>query len=348
MKNKSYTLIALALIISVFQACKKESPVSESINAEKLASQTRASVSDNYVVSTFFEGYPALDNAFRLCRSANGTLYASSAFANKIYKITTNAVVSDQAILPAGSNVIGVKAGESGTTYAALYAENRVVKIDRNGVITTVPVSLALKNPADVAIGPDSTLYICDAGNKRIVKVTPSGTATVLAGKTGVAGTADGKGANARFIFAINIRYASDNTLWVTDVDPVSHAPGKTLRKITLDGTVTTFFTVPSSGVQTGIVDFAPAKRDKNFNVSSRVNFFVVTSNVPSSGGLEHKISHLSFDGTETTIVPFNSGEYTDGPAGQAIFGAPQGIAVTPEAIFVTDGSKIRKISKKL
>jgi hypothetical protein len=285
-----------------------------------------------------------------MCRAADNTLYVTSGVARKVYKITPTAQVSDLATFPPASNIIGVKAGANGTVYVAVYFENRIAKIDKNGVVKTVPVSIALNKPFDLAIGPDSTLYIADLGNNRVVKVTKNGIGSVLAGQTGVEGAADGKGRNARFVFVSNIRYAADNTLWVLDGDPDTHSFGKSLRKITLDGQVSTFYTVDKkAGWYTNFVDFAPAKRDKNFNPTIKENFFLITNNYNiAHGPLQSKISHLSFDKVETTIGPVHDIGYQDGPADQAKLVAPTGIAVTPVAIFVTDGNAaIRKIFRK-
>jgi hypothetical protein len=347
---KAATVLVFSL--AILQACQKNDKVTPS-NLNKLAAANSAlsapSVSNLYEVSTFFQGYPALDNVFRLCKASDNTLYATSPGAKKVYKISNTAVVSDLATFADGSNLIGVKAGEQGTVYVAVWGENSIVKIDKNGHKTTVPVSIGLKHPYDVAIGPDSTLYIADTGNNRIVKVTKSGVATILAGKTGTEGDADGQGQNARFVLVSNIRFAADNTIWVLDADPTNHVSGKSLRKITLDGKVSTFYKVAKVGAQTGIVDFAPSKKDKNFDPTMKENFFLITLNFPDLGNTEYKISHLSAEKVETTIVPYNSGEYKDGPADEAVLAAPSGIAVAPTGIFLTDAnSAIRKISRKL
>ncbi|MFA6083264.1 hypothetical protein [Mucilaginibacter sp.] len=339
---------ALLFSLIALQACQKDNKLIDE-NKQLTSTFSSSSIGSLYEVSTFFQGYPALDNLFRICRDADNNLYATSAVAGKVYKITNTAMVSDLPTFPSASNIIGVKAGAKGTVYVAVYAENRVVKIDKNGLVTTIPVSIGLNKPSDVAIGPDSTLYITDQGNRRIVKVTKNGVASILAGKTGVEGAADGKGTNARFVYASNIRYAADNTLWVLDADPATHIFGRSLRKITLDGTVSTFYKVTKLGIQTSFVDFAPAKRDKNFDPTSKENFFLITNNVTLQGVFQYKISHLSSEGIETTIMPFHEAGYQDGPADQAILSGPNGIAVTTFGIFLADGnSAIRKISRKL
>jgi hypothetical protein len=212
-------------------------------------------------------------------------------------------------------------------------------------------VSIGLNQPNDLAIGPDSSLYIADSENRRIVKVTPGGTATVLAGKTGVAGSADGTGANARFNKILAIRYAADGTIWVLDTDNTNQYDNfaTKLRKITLNGTVTTFFR--PSDPDARIADFAPAKRDKNFNVTGPENFFIVkVKAIEDPLDLNTMISHVSNTGVETSLTSYSSTGYQDGSADQAQWGFVTGITVKPHGIYVADNynAAVRVIRKKI
>jgi hypothetical protein len=351
--NKKLFVLAGALTAMFFlQNCKKDNPslpqTANELPATLNQTSSLASVSNIYEVTTLVKG-PNLDQPLRLCSAANGMLYASSASNDKIYGITQAGVISTKAILPAGSNVLGLKAGENGTVYAALVLLNKIVKIDKNNRVTNIPVSIGLNHPFDLAIAPDSTLYIADLENRRIVKLTHNGTATILAGKTGVSGSADGTGANARFNNIMNIRYAADGNLWVTDNDSPTSNDGQKLRKITLNGTVTTFFRLTKTEPNATISDFAVAKRDKSFNVTGPENFFLAKRMFNSNGDLLTMVSHLSNTGVETAITPYTQG-YMDGPANQAKFYLATGITVKPYGIFVADqvNFAIRVIKPKL
>jgi DNA-binding beta-propeller fold protein YncE len=76
--------------------------------------------------------------------------------------------------------------------------------------------------------------YLFDQDNQKthtlLLRRTPDGVVTTLAG--GAYGHADGKGAAARFSHVANIAFAADGGLYATD--------GPTLRKIMMDGTVST------------------------------------------------------------------------------------------------------------
>lgn len=88
-----------------------------------------------------------------------------------------------------------------------------------------------------------SGLTADDAGNlyvvgdpspdgKTVRKLTPDGVATTIAGKSGWSEVLDGIGSAARFRSPQSITLANDGNLYVAD--------SRTIRKVTLDGTVTT------------------------------------------------------------------------------------------------------------
>ena len=87
---------------------------------------------------------------------------------------------------------------------------------------------------ASLAIGPGGVPYVSDRANRVVRKVAPDGTVTTLAGKAGEAGTADGKGAAARFGRLGGLAIDATGTIYVADED------NSTIRKIAPDGTVTT------------------------------------------------------------------------------------------------------------
>lgn len=72
-----------------------------------------------------------------------------------------------------------------------------------------------------------------------LLKRSPDGTVTVLAG--GERGHADGKGAEAKFTYAIGMAWGPDGSLYVTDASCV--------RRVATDGTVTTIGGDPLAGV---------------------------------------------------------------------------------------------------
>lgn len=162
---------------------------------------------------------------------------------------------------------------------------------------------------------------------------------STLAGSPSVisAGAADGPGYQARFNRPYAIAVDSSGNLFVAD------NWNRTIRKITPDGTVSTF--AGTAGVY-GAVDGTGS--DARFGnpwalaVDGHGNVFVADS-------FALTIRKITPDGVVTTLAgkAFVSG-YRDGPAGSALFKLPAGIAVDASGtVFVADKDNhaIRKIS---
>jgi hypothetical protein len=97
--------------------------------------------------------------------------------------------------------------------------------------------------PGYIARGSQGNLYVTDDATVR--KVTKDGAVTTLAGKPGAYGHVDGAGAAARFDDLEGIVFNVDGNIYVADK--------KTIRRITQDGTVTTFAGNQSAITRDGI-----------------------------------------------------------------------------------------------
>ncbi|MCI4355000.1 MAG: hypothetical protein L3K06_06505, partial [Thermoplasmata archaeon] len=101
--------------------------------------------------------------------------------------------------------------------------------------------------PAGVAVDPAGNIYVTDVSNHRIRKITPDGVVSTIAG-CGPSGVAtsylfrDGAGSNACFSVPTGIAVGPDGMLYVSD----SH--NHRVRKVTPDGTATTFAGTGSQG----------------------------------------------------------------------------------------------------
>lgn len=359
--NRVMLTLTSFILLFCFFGCKKEKVIDYKPNAQveidtPAMNLDLASVS-SYTVSTLVSGltssFPIVSKVqypFRICSSADGTLYVSAPNAGGLlYKISQQGKVTR---LPNLDSPYGIKAGENGAIYMTSIKFSSdipsLVKLDRNNVFTTIPVSVGLSHPLDLAIAPDSSIYIADELNNRIVKVTKQGISSVFAGKTGQKGTTDGKGGNARFTYPTNIRYANDGTLWVVD----GSGTNQSIRKITLDGTVSTFFkmsAIPDSYIN----DLAVTNKDKDFKISPHENAFIsiTRSSVHDTSSLtqrRYQILHLAYNKVLTPITSLSLEGFQDGDAAQATFRGPTGLTVKPEGIFVADLSNnaIRKITK--
>lgn len=354
MLHQVYKFTAVLFICLFFQTCKKDLIFNETLKDETSVQRVDVKASEaSYEVTTFVSGIypngmPKVSFPQRICSAVDGNIYVTSP-GGFVGKISADGKINR---LPNVDIVSGIKAGANGVIYLTVAKASlpprtigRLVKMGRDRVAIDVPVSIPLNSPKDLAIAPDSTIYIVDLGNQCIVKVKKDGTSSVFAGKTGETGNADGQGESARFNNPTYIRYANDGVLWVIDDN------WQRIRKITLDGNVSTFFTL-NPNQESYINDVAVTKRDKNFNLSTNENAFISvtrSSNNEPSSLRRHQILHLSYNKVLTPITSLSLEGSRDGDALQATFRGPTGLTVNPNGIFVTDlgSGRIRKISRK-
>jgi sugar lactone lactonase YvrE len=162
------------------------------------AGRTRGSADGAGAVARF-------DQPFGVAVDSNGNVYVSDAAANTIRKIT-----------PAG--VVSTLAGRSATPGSA----------DGSGTNARFSV------PYAIAVDSTGTVFVVDHGNHAIRRVASDGTVTTLAGTAGSPGSADGRGASARFQYPSGIAVGRDGIVYVADTD------NQVIRAITGDGEVTT------------------------------------------------------------------------------------------------------------
>jgi len=141
----------------------------------------------------------------------------------------------------------GLATDADGNIYIAEQASNVIRKVSPAGVATTlagkagtagatdgVGTAAQFFGPRSLATDPAGNVYVGDKGNFTIRKITPAGVVTTFAGMPGESGVADGKGLAARFGSIDSMASDSSGNLYAS-------AEGYcTIRKITLDGTVTT------------------------------------------------------------------------------------------------------------
>jgi len=252
------------------------------------------------------------------------------------------------------NGVESVAIGPDGSLYVVEWSEHRVRRVDPSGTITTVagngtagysgdggPAPEAqLDHPEDVAIGPDGSLYIADTENHRVRRVGPDGTITTVAGNGEYAvpdcdlmydRCGDGGPATAAQVpYPGGVAVGPDGSLYIA-----TSYPGY-LRRVGTNGIISTTvmlrYVWQGQGVDWGpngdlYVSYYWGAGDYVYRVDQDGWLAPVAGNGESCGGTGWEIDQCG-DG---------------GPATQASFSAPEGVAVGPDgSLYVADVGNYR------
>lgn len=222
-----------------------------------------------------------------------------------------------------------VAVGADGTVYVADTANNTIRKITPDGVVSTLAGQAGNHGQADgpgtdarfwapfgIAVDRAGNIYVADTANNVIRKISPDGMVQTLAGTAGLPGSKDGAGPNARFRNPWSVAVDSAGNVFVADMS------NNTIRKITPDGTVTTF---AGQAGQDGTADGLGASARFNHPFAVAVDN---ADNVYVSDTANNAIRKIDPHGMVITLagLPGYPGN-TDGSSDNARFSAPQGLA---------------------
>ena len=245
----------------------------------------------------------------------------------------------------------------SGTIYVADWLDTVIRKITNPGTSSCTVSTLAgsfcnsipasdgtgsqagFGGPVGLTLDTDGNVYVADGNGQIIRKVTPAGVVTTIAGNRAVSGNANGVGTSATFNMPWGIRMDGQGNLYVSD------ANNNNIRKITPDGTVSTW-----AGSTTGANGAADgAGTSATFN-SPRGLAFDAVGNLYVSDYENGMVRAITPAGQVTTVAGSNrnANMMINGPADQATFFFPSGVAVDANGvIYVADerNNAIRKIA---
>jgi sugar lactone lactonase YvrE len=230
------------------------------------------------------------DHPFGIATDQGGTVYVADTLNGTIRKLTPSGTnwdvttIAGRAASPGTNDGLGLDARFRQVSGLKVDAAGNILVLDSNNnlvrqltpagtnwVVTTLagqgpflPVTndgigtgAQFNEPADLAIDGAGNVYITDSGNYTIRKMSRLGTnwlVTTLAGLSGVFGTDDGAGANARFFTAAGIAVDGVGNVYVTDSD------AHTIRRgFPTGGVPRIFVNSQDFGLQNGHFGFAIA-----------------------------------------------------------------------------------------
>ncbi len=239
----------------------------------------------------------------------------------------------------------------AGNMYVADTFNNTIRRITAGGVVTTLAgtagaagsangtgAAARFDMPQGIATDSAGNVYVGDSRNRVIRKITPSGVVTTLAGTAGVAGSADGTGAAASFMWPQGLAIDNAGNLYVADTW------NNTIRKITPAGVVTTLAGTASltGGYADGTGAAAIFNWPQDIAIDSVGNLYVTEYN-------NNTIRKITPAGVVTTLAgTAGVAGSANGTGGAARFNVPYGIAVDGGGnVYVGDNRNgtIRKIT---
>src|SRR5664280_1795155 len=192
--------------------------------------------------------------------------------------------------------------------------------------------------PEGVAVDGSGNLFVADTSNETIRKITPAGVVTTLAGSAGTKGSLNGSGTFAQFNLPHGLIVDGSGNIYVADTY------NYVIRKIAPDGTVTTLAgTAGSPGHVDGTGGDARFNAPHSVVLDSAGNLYVSDT----GNDTIRKVTPAGVVTTVAGVPPLRSLGSADGPAQDARFAEPNGVAVDKDGtVYVGDtySATVRKI----
>ena len=192
----------------------------------------------------------------------------------------------------------------------------------------------SFNTPVGIAVDASGNVFVADYNSNKIRKITPAGVVTTLAG-SGISGNVDGVGTAARFNSPAGIALDGSGNLYVAD------SSNHTIRKVTPNGTVTTFAGSGSQGSTNGTGTTASFYLPKGVAVDPSGNVIVADFG-------NHKIRKITPSGAVGNVAGSGSLGNTDGTGAAASFNYPNAVAVDGNGIIYvadTGNHRLRRIA---
>jgi sugar lactone lactonase YvrE len=344
----SYTIASASLSDAATYTMVATNSVSSATSNGATLNVNVATGSAPQITSTTLAG-GAISEPFRytIVASNQPTSYAAAGLPSGLTINTATGVITGS---PTDSGTFSVtlratNGGGTGSATLSLTITPSVAVITFAGNVGASNLSGAMaatattfSNPSDVAVDVSGNLYVADTNNHVIRKISLSGSVTIVAGQSGISGSADASVAtNARFNSPVGLAIDGSGNIFVSDTG------NAVIRKISAAGVVTTLAGAAGvSGASDGSGNAAHFNQPSGLIIDSSGNLFVADT-------ANHAIRKITPAGAVTTLAGISGYSGTvDGLAGSAMFNRPADLVVdTLGNLYVADTGNhtIRKVT---
>jgi sugar lactone lactonase YvrE len=307
------------------------------------------------------DGTPPAIGANDMAIDSHGNIYRAEFFYGCVRKVTPDGVIStlrpmdvrpsDGRKIPASIYPACVAVDSKGDIYLAessaigKIAADGVIRVfagDRiySGIVDGVGRDARFRGVQRMVFDREDNLYVADTDNYLIRKVTPQAVVTTLAGSPVNwpfnSGTADGKGAEARFAHPEGIAVDNSGNVYVADTHYIAF--GHTIRKITPDGVVTTLAGLAGAdGAIDGTGSAARFHHPTGVTTDSRGNIYVADA-------WNYLLRKITPAGVVTTLAGGNPNSFdADGVGSAAGFASMKGLTADSAGnIYLSDSGRLR------
>lgn len=277
------------------------------------------------------------NNPVNVAYGSDGKVYVADFDNSKLRVVDADGTAATVIAQPNFSRPFGMVFAPDGTLYVSTdndpngnhsLMSGTVWKIDVQAKKAT-PVSVGIGRPRSLAVLSDGRLAAADDLHQVIEIIDPhSGMVTTLAGTLDAKGSADGRGAAARFSTPYGLVQRSDGKLVVCDFD------NNKLRLVGLDGTVTTL-AGSTAGFADGALSGAMFTHPQAIAQASNGDLFITDLG-------NNRVRKISGSSIETIAGDGMQGYRDDDDRlASELFGL-EGLSVKPDGsmVYVADGTR--------
>ncbi|MFB9845030.1 IPT/TIG domain-containing protein [Mucilaginibacter ginsenosidivorans] len=235
----------------------------------------------------------------------------------------------------------GITRDALGNFYVSDIGNYNIRKITPSGTVTTLTPGIAapyadfLMMPEGIAADATGNMYVVDYSTNLARKISVNGKTNVILAGNRLSGSQDGTGASASFNRPCGIAFSPNGLLYIAD------SYNNTIRQMNVVGTVLTWVGTGKAGSADGSSSTATFNHPADVAFDKARNMYIVDQG-------NNLIRKMTYDGVVSTLAGSGAPGSADGPAKQASFNNPTGIAVDAAGnLYIADqgNNMIRKIT---